>query len=73
MVLFESVEEWLESIKMGRYSELFRASGVVTLDSIVRLTFQDLAAIGVTLVGHQRKIINSIQAIRTHLAQGFLV
>ena len=72
-MLFESVEEWLESIKMGRYSEFFRSAGVTTLDSILRLTFQDLAVIGVTLVGHQRKIINSIQAIRTHLAQGFLV
>lgn len=40
---------------------------------MVNLTVQDLAAIGVTLVGHQRKIINSIQAIRNHLAQGFLV
>ena len=73
MVLFESVEEWLESMKMGRYSELFRNAGVTTLDAILRLTIQDLGAIGVQLMGHQRKIINSIQAIRTHLAQGFLV
>lgn len=73
MVLFESVEEWLESIKMGRYSELFRSAGVVTLDAILRLTIQDLAVIGVTLIGHQRKIINSVTAIRRHLGQGFLV
>jgi len=73
VVLFESVEEWLESIKMGRYSEVFRSAGVVSLDSILRLTVQDLAAIGVTLIGHQRKIISSITAIRRHLAQGFLV
>ena len=72
-MLFESVEEWLESIKMGRYGELFRSAGVTTLDALLRLTVQDLAVIGVTLVGHQRKIMNSIHAIRTHLAQGFLV
>lgn len=72
-MLFESVEDWLESMKMGRYSELFRNAGIISLDSIIRLTIQDLAAIGISLVGHQRKIINSIQAIRTHLAQGFLV
>jgi ephrin-B len=58
---------------MGRYSEFFRNAGISSVDSVVNLTVQDLAAIGVTLVGHQRKIINSIQAIRNHLAQGFLV
>jgi len=58
---------------MGRYSEFFRNAGISSVDAVVNLTVQDLAAIGVTLVGHQRKIITSIQAIRTHLAQGFLV
>lgn len=72
-MLYESVEEWLESIKMGRYSENFRLSGITCVDAIVRLSVQDLAAIGVTLVGHQRKIMNSIQAIRSHLSQGYLV
>ncbi|XP_021955227.1 ephrin type-B receptor 2 isoform X1 [Folsomia candida] len=71
--LYDSVDEWLESIKMGRYSEFFSNAGISSVDSVVNLTVQDLAAIGVTLVGHQRKIINSIQAIRNHLAQGFLV
>jgi len=73
ILLFESVEEWLEAIKMGRYAELFHKSGVTSMDAVVRLTVHDLAAIGVTLVGHQRKIINSIQTIRTHLSHGFLV
>lgn len=58
---------------MGRYIELFRKAGVTSMDAVVQLVVHDLAAIGVTLAGHQRKIINSIQTIRTHLSQGFLV
>ncbi|CAL8148179.1 unnamed protein product [Orchesella dallaii] len=73
ILLFESVEEWLDAIKMVRYAELFHKSGVDSMDAVIRLTVHDLAAIGVTLVGHQRKIINSIQTIRSHLSHGFLV
>lgn len=75
ILLFDSIDDWLEAIKMDRYgyTELFHKSGVNSMDAVIRLTVQDLAAIGITLVGHQRKIINSIQTIRTHLSHGFLV
>jgi Eph receptor B1 len=58
---------------MDRYADFFANAGITSVDSVVSLTVQDLAILGVTLVGHQRKIINSIQAIKHHLAQGFLV
>jgi len=74
---FNSVDEWLANIKMSRYSDNFAAAGIVNIDQVARLGLTQLVDLGVTLVGHQRKIINSIQAIRTqlsvNLSEGFLV
>ncbi|XP_076758190.1 eph receptor tyrosine kinase isoform X6 [Xylocopa sonorina] len=71
-----SVSEWLASIKMSRYAESFESSGVTTLEAAARVTVQELTALGVTLVGHQKKIMNSVTALRAQLSatsQGFLV
>jgi ephrin-B len=74
---FQSVDEWLASIKMSRYSDNFAAAGIVSIEQVARLGLTQLVDLGVTLVGHQKKIINSIQAIRTQLSvnvsEGFLV
>ncbi|XP_034180122.1 eph receptor tyrosine kinase isoform X8 [Osmia lignaria lignaria] len=71
-----SVSEWLNSIKMSRYAENFERSGVTTLEAAARVTVQELTALGVTLVGHQKKIMNSVTALRAQMSatsQGFLV
>ncbi|KZC08637.1 Ephrin type-A receptor 4-A, partial [Dufourea novaeangliae] len=71
-----SVSEWLASIKMSRYADSFERSGVTTLEAAARVTVQELTALGVTLVGHQKKIMNSVTALRAQMSatsQGFLV
>jgi hypothetical protein len=78
MTQLSSVDDWLVSIKMARYINNFNQAGVVSMDQICRLTVRDLLAIGVTLVGHQKKIMNSIQTLRAQIAgaqmsEGFLV
>ncbi|XP_071440458.1 ephrin type-A receptor 4-A isoform X1 [Hetaerina americana] len=77
MTQFASVSEWLGSLKMGRYAEGFERGGVTTMDAVVQLTVKELTALGVTLVGHQKKIMNSVQAMRAqisaNLSEGFLV
>ncbi|XP_067122135.1 ephrin type-A receptor 4-A-like isoform X2 [Centruroides vittatus] len=74
---FKTVEEWLTSIKMGRYLENFQQSNITTLEEVARLTLKDLTALGINLVGHQKKIINSVQTMRAQLSanmsEGFLV
>jgi ephrin-B len=74
---FASVDAWLGSLKMGRYSDNFAAAGVVSMDQVARLGLNQLVELGITLVGHQKKINNSIQAIRAQLSvnvsEGFLV
>ncbi len=44
-----------------RYSDNFAAAGIVSIEQVARLGLTQLVDLGVTLVGHQKKIINSIQ------------
>lgn len=77
MTQFKTVEEWLNGIKMARYQENFQQAGITTMEAVSRLTLKDLTSLGVSLVGHQKKIINSIQTMRAQLnanmSEGFLV
>uniref|UniRef100_A0A8C1H5S6 receptor protein-tyrosine kinase n=1 Tax=Cyprinus carpio carpio TaxID=630221 RepID=A0A8C1H5S6_CYPCA len=38
--VFRSVEEWLEAIKMGRYTELFMERGYTSLDVVTQMTLE---------------------------------
>ncbi|KAJ8394985.1 hypothetical protein AAFF_G00039360 [Aldrovandia affinis] len=60
-----TVEDWLDSIKMGQYKEHFCGAGYVTLDSVLYVTVSDLGRMGVSLAGHQKKILSSIQILQT--------
>ena len=65
---FASVDAWLGSLKMGRYSDNFAAAGVVSMDQVARLGLNQLVELGITLVGHQKKINNSIQVNHQNLS-----
>uniref|UniRef100_A0A8C2Z3I4 receptor protein-tyrosine kinase n=1 Tax=Cyclopterus lumpus TaxID=8103 RepID=A0A8C2Z3I4_CYCLU len=60
-----TVDEWLEAIKMGQYKENFSSAGYVSLDSILYISVSELAKMGVTLAGHQKKILSSVQSLQT--------
>uniref|UniRef100_H3CGW2 receptor protein-tyrosine kinase n=1 Tax=Tetraodon nigroviridis TaxID=99883 RepID=H3CGW2_TETNG len=64
----QTVAEWLDSIKMGRYTELFLEGGYSSLDTVAHMTSEDLRRVGVNLAGHQKKIFSSIQEMRVHLS-----
>ncbi|KAL2099923.1 hypothetical protein ACEWY4_004317 [Coilia grayii] len=64
---YRSVGEWLETIKMGRYSELFMESGYTSMEVVAQMTLDDLRRVGVNLAGHQKKILNSIQEMRVQM------
>ncbi|XP_036792628.1 ephrin type-A receptor 5 [Oncorhynchus mykiss] len=64
---YQSIEEWLKGIKMGRYVELFMDSGYTSVEVVSHMTLDDLRRVGVNLAGHQKKIINSIQEMRVSL------
>ncbi|XP_068785379.1 ephrin type-B receptor 4 [Struthio camelus] len=60
---FASVGEWLRAIHMGRYEEKFSSAGVSSLELVSRLRSEDLLRMGVTLAGHQKKILASAQSL----------
>ncbi|XP_062605809.1 ephrin type-B receptor 1-B-like isoform X3 [Saccostrea cucullata] len=78
---FTNVEGWLISIKMEKYIDNFLNCGYRTMDQVLKITQQDLEQrVGVTLIGHQKKIMNSIQTLRaqrfgqfSQMSDGFLV
>ncbi|KAG9352767.1 hypothetical protein JZ751_017343 [Albula glossodonta] len=62
-----SVDEWLDTIKMGRYKDNFAAGGYMTLGHVMGMKQQDIQRLGVTLMGHQKKIMTSVQVMRAQV------
>ncbi|XP_058064448.1 ephrin type-A receptor 3 [Anopheles bellator] len=63
--IFINTDIWLESIKMARYAQHFKEAGLVTAQQLSRLTAQQLSDMGITLVGHQKKILHQARQIDT--------
>jgi class 3 adenylate cyclase/predicted ATPase len=57
------VAEWLRSLGLDRYEAAFRENGV-TAELLTDLTGEDLKELGVALVGHRRRLLNAIAALR---------
>uniref|UniRef100_G3UKJ1 Ephrin type-B receptor 3 n=1 Tax=Loxodonta africana TaxID=9785 RepID=G3UKJ1_LOXAF len=66
---FTTVGDWLDAIKMGRYKDSFISAGFASFDLVAQMTAEDLLRIGVTLAGHQKKILSSIQDMRLQMNQ----
>ncbi|XP_038624523.1 ephrin type-B receptor 4 [Tachyglossus aculeatus] len=67
---FGSVGEWLRAIKMGRYEDSFTAAGFNSFELVSQISAEDLLRIGVTLAGHQKKILTSVQHMKTQAKPG---
>ncbi|KAJ3593729.1 hypothetical protein NHX12_006063 [Muraenolepis orangiensis] len=65
--LFISIGDWLDSIQMSQYKNNFLVAGYSTLDSISTMSIDDVRRVGVGLIGHQRRIVSSIQSLRLQL------
>ncbi|XP_030379373.1 ephrin type-B receptor 1-B isoform X2 [Scaptodrosophila lebanonensis] len=61
--IFISTDLWLENIKMSRYSQHFKEANLVSAQQISRLTAQQLSDMGITLVGHQKKILHQARQL----------
>ena len=65
----ESVDDWLTQLKMSRYRENFARCGYTHLAQLTQLTRHELTTqLGVSLVGHQKKILDGVQALQTAFA-----
>jgi class 3 adenylate cyclase/tetratricopeptide (TPR) repeat protein len=57
------VESWLRDLGLGQYAKAFR-DNAVDGDVLPTLTAEDLADLGVSAVGHRRKLLNAIADLR---------
>src|SRR5215472_14937202 len=56
-----NVADWLRTLGLGQYEAAFRENSV-TVDLLPTLTLEDLKDLGVTLVGHRRRLLDAIAA-----------
>ena len=56
------VAAWLESVGLGQYEASFRENAIDG-DLLSSLTAEDLKDLGITIVGHRRKLLDAIAAL----------
>ncbi|KAK1140131.1 ephrin type-B receptor 2-like isoform X3 [Acipenser oxyrinchus oxyrinchus] len=66
---FNTVDEWLDAIKMGQYKQNFASAEFTSFDVVSQMTMDDIMRVGVMLAGHQKKILNSVQMMRAQMNQ----
>ncbi|KAM3615695.1 uncharacterized protein V6R79_006329 [Siganus canaliculatus] len=55
-----TVWDWLCVLRLEQYSEAFQTAGLTTLHECHNLTVDQLVEMGITLPGHQRRILTSL-------------
>ncbi|XP_062906558.1 ephrin type-A receptor 3 isoform X1 [Mobula hypostoma] len=63
---FCSAGDWLDGVRMGQYKDSFMGTGYNTCDMVAKLSSDDIMKLGVTLSGHQKKMVSSIKQLETH-------
>ena len=57
-----NIAAWLQSLRLERYERLFR-DNEIDWEVLPKLTSDDLKEIGVTAIGHRRKLLYAIAAL----------
>jgi class 3 adenylate cyclase/tetratricopeptide (TPR) repeat protein len=61
------IAAWLKSLGLEQYEPAFRANAI-DADVLPKLTAEDLKDLGISAVGHRRKLLEAIAALRTPAA-----
>ena len=59
----QQIAHWLEKLGLGQYAQRF-AENDIDFEILCDLTDQDLEKIGVTLLGHRRKLLRAIATLK---------
>src|SRR5438046_9863813 len=62
------VADWLSGLGLGQYAPAFAANDI-DAEVLPELTADDLVGLGVTSVGHRRKLLAAIAALRSEAPQ----
>ena len=64
-----TIQDWLESIKMGQYSDMFSKAGYKHLKQVATEDELDLNDMGIKLIGHKNKIRKSLREVKKTLSK----
>jgi len=64
------VGTWLRGLGLGRYEQAFR-DGDIDAEVLPELTAEDLLGLGIASIGHRRKLLAAIAALRKHTSPAF--
>ena len=64
------VGTWLRGLGLGRYEQAFR-DGDIDAEVLPELTAEDLLGLGIASIGHRRKLLAAIAALRKHTSTSF--
>ena len=70
---FNSLNDWLASLKMERYADNFTKNGYSHLSTIWHMTEHDLLAIDIIPVGHRNKLMTSIHKANNRISRTYSV
>ncbi|UVC18284.1 SAM domain-containing protein [Mesorhizobium onobrychidis] len=59
------IAKWLRSLGLQQYEQAFRDNDIEA-ETLTQLTADDLVALGVTSIGHRRKLLAAIAALRAN-------
>ena len=62
------IAAWLKSLGLGQYEYAFRENAI-DADVLPKLTAEDLKELGITAIGHRRKLLEAIAALRAPAAE----
>jgi hypothetical protein len=57
------VSDWLRNLGLERYEATFRENGV-SAEDVCHLTAEDLEGLGVTAIGHRRRLLVAIAKLK---------
>lgn len=60
-----NIGDWLGGLGLREYEKTF-AENAIDADVLKQLTAEDLSELGVTLLGHRRKLLTAIETLRGH-------
>ncbi|WP_421996295.1 adenylate/guanylate cyclase domain-containing protein [Reyranella sp.] len=66
------IESWLDTLGLGQYAATF-AANAIDLDIVGDLTDADLVTLGVTALGHRKRLLNAVAARQQPRIDNFIV
>ncbi|XP_068230578.1 caskin-2-like isoform X1 [Palaemon carinicauda] len=62
------LEDWLQILRLEEYTTSLKQQGYTSVEQMTQLTWEDLEDIGITKLGHQKKVMLAIKRVKDIMA-----